>query len=201
MTYSCAIFSDLDGDLKKGSEGRGQWSGGQGLRRLGSVEPAQDSPPLPSDNIDELYEAQIRKLKHIITKARILPNHRILEIGSGWGSLAILIASTIPGTTIDTLTLSIQQKQLAEERIQAAGLSDRITVHLMDYRSMPEEWEGVFDRVVSVEMIEAVGRDFLEGYWKIVDWAMKKKDGAGVVQVITIPEPRELDCLFIFMES
>ena len=54
---------------------------------------------------------------------------------------------------------------------------------------MPKEWEGAFDRMISIEMIEAVGAEFLGLYWGVVDWALKKKGGVGVVQVITIPEP------------
>ena len=145
---------------------------------------------------DELYEAQMRKIHHIIRKADIRPGHRVLEIGSGWGALAIE-AVRLTGCTVDTLTLSIAQKVLAEERIAAAGAEyvDKIRVHLMDYRAMPKEWEGTFDRFVSVEMIEAVGREFLEGYWGVVDWALKKEDSMGVVQVITIPEASE--CLLV----
>lgn len=149
---------------------------------------------------DALHAAQLRKLDHIISKARILPGHRVLEIGSGWGSLAIRIAQTVPGVAhIDTLTLSVQQQTLARARIAAAaagglgGLGDRIEVHLMDYRAMPREWAGLFDRVVSVEMMEAVGEEFLETYWKVLDWAMKKEDAVGVVQVITLPEASEWD--------
>ena len=129
----------------------------------------------------------MRKLRHIIRKADIRPGHKVriqapqtfvrepnltrsiapvllqvLEIGSGWGSMSLLITSTIPGTTVDTLTLSTQQAELARKRAAAAGLSDRIRVHLMDYRNMPPEWEGAFDRVVSVEMVEAVGREYME---------------------------------------
>ncbi|KDQ27768.1 hypothetical protein PLEOSDRAFT_1040411 [Pleurotus ostreatus PC15] len=137
---------------------------------------------------DELYEAQIRKLRHIFEKARILPGHRVLEIGSGWGSMAMFIAQNSPDTTVDTITLSIQQQELAIQRIKEAGLEDRIRVHLMDYRNMPAEWEGAFDRVISIEMIEAVGFEFLEKYWSVVDWALKRKGGVGVVQAITIPE-------------
>ncbi|KAG6878299.1 hypothetical protein C0993_009305 [Termitomyces sp. T159_Od127] len=202
MTYSCAIFKDLDGDLKNGFP-ISSWSGGHGLKRLipksvqstpGKLngmnkcvnEASHTCPP----NQEELYQAQIRKLKHIIQKAQIYSGHRVLEIGSGWGSLAILIAQTVPNTYIDTITLSVQQQTLARERVAHAGLSDRIEVHLMDYRDMPPEWEGAFDRVVSVEMIEAVGAEFLERYWEVVDWAMKTESGVGVIQVITIPEAR-----------
>lgn len=140
---------------------------------------------------DDLYDAQMRKIHHIIRKADIRPGHRVLEIGSGWGALAIE-AVRLTGCEVDTLTLSVAQKVLAEERIAAAGpeFAQKIRVHLMDYRAMPEEWQGTFDRFVSVEMIEAVGREFLEGYWTIVDWALKKENAMGVVQVITIPEAR-----------
>lgn len=199
MTYSCGIFEELDADIRHGTDGRGKWSGGHGLTRFGprtltgQVEP---TPTAPATAGDELYDAQIRKLNHIIKKARILPGHRVLEIGTGWGSLAILIVSTIPNTRIDTITLSTQQRNLAIERIEALGLQDRITVHLMDYRNMPWEWGGAFDRVVSIEMMEAVGANFLEKYWSILDWAMKKIGGAGVVQVITIPEPSKLSRTF-----
>jgi cyclopropane-fatty-acyl-phospholipid synthase len=117
------------------------------------------------------------------------------QFSQGWGSLAILIAQTVEGTTVDTLTLSVQQQALAQARIAAAGLTERITVHLLDYRAMPAKWEGAFDRVVSVEMIEAVGAEFLVGYWKVVDWAMKPEGGVGCVQVITIPEASTWPCM------
>ncbi|KAG6887994.1 hypothetical protein C0992_009974 [Termitomyces sp. T32_za158] len=203
MTYSCAIFKDLDGDIKAGHS-ISLWSGGQGLKRLVPKSTPKSTPEKLNgfNNCDheaslscppiqeELHQAQVRKLEHIIQKAQICPGHRVLEIGSGWGSLAILIAQTIPNTRIDTITLSVQQQALARERVAHAGLSDRIEVHLMDYRNLPPEWEGAFDRVVSVEMIEAVGAEFLERYWQVVDWAMKVKSGVGVIQVITIPEAR-----------
>lgn len=187
MTYSCGIFPDLNADLdiltRKHLSGL---SGGHHLLRVGeSQEPPHNAIP----EID-LQHAQERKLAHILRKANVRPGNRVLEIGSGWGSMAMLIVQTVPGTRVDTLTLSEQQQELAQARIRAAGLEDRITVHLMDYRSMPLEWKGSFDRVVSIEMIEAVGKDFLEGYWRTVDWALKPKDAAGVVQVITIPEHR-----------
>jgi cyclopropane-fatty-acyl-phospholipid synthase len=103
--------------------------------------------PTPSSRIgkvkDELYDAQMRKIYHIIRKADIRPGHRVLEIGPGWGALAIE-AVRMTGCQVDTLTLSIAQKVLAEERITAAGPEsvDKIRVHLMDYSSMPKEWKG-----------------------------------------------------------
>ncbi|KAF5330271.1 hypothetical protein D9758_014453 [Tetrapyrgos nigripes] len=205
MTYSCAIFEDLDGDLGNETD-LAECNGSQGLKRLnhkvngtkgvngvnginGKLHPANGH--LYGEEHDPLYDAQMRKLRHILKKAKIQPGHRVLEIGSGWGSMAILIAQSVPDTTIDTLTLSVHQQTLARERIAAAGLQDRITVHLMDYRDMPSSWEGAFDRFISIEMIEAVGAEFIVTYWRQVDWALKKKGGVGVIQVITIPEARE----------
>ncbi|KAG6821822.1 hypothetical protein H0H93_007086, partial [Arthromyces matolae] len=75
---------------------------------------------------------------------RVKPGQRILEFGSGWGGLAIEAARTF-GCEVDTLTLSIEQKTLAEERIRAAGLEGRVRVHLLDYRSIPAEFEKSFD--------------------------------------------------------
>ncbi|KIM48716.1 hypothetical protein M413DRAFT_437892 [Hebeloma cylindrosporum] len=219
MTYSCAIFPELDGDLTDEKGARNPWSGSQGLKRVLPTHFLPPSPPSsePSDSqadvmetthmpldinatiqlneVDPLYVAQINKLQHIIDKLHIPSasasgSVRVLEIGSGWGALAIRMAQQFPHVEIDTLTLSSAQKELAEQRISAAGLTDRITVHLMDYRNMPAQWEGSFARFVSVEMIEAVGREFLEDYWRIADWALQKKGAVGVVQVITIPEAR-----------
>jgi len=185
MTYSSAIFADLDSDLKGGAVHH-QWNGKQeskgvqnhrtkGVDNHGSAHPdrcnsanellcAQDglrNGCACSHAVDELYEAQMTKLDHIIKKAKIQEGDHVLDIGSGWGSMAIRIAQRIPGTTVDAITLSSQQQDLAQRRIAAQGLSDRITVHLMDYRSMPPEWEGVFDRIISIEMLEHTGRNIL----------------------------------------
>ena len=62
---------------------------------------------------------------------------------------------------------------------------------MLDYRALPKEWSGSFDRVVSVEMVAAVGREYLEEYFRVIDWALKPDIGVGVVQGITIPEARE----------
>jgi len=210
MTYSCAIFPELDGDLSNESDVERRWDKREASKHTHLTTRLPPSPPsseegdtrttetlnFPSELDDPLYEAQIRKLQHIINKLHI-PNARseravrLLEIGTGWGALAIRVAQQYPHVEIDTITLSSAQKILAEQRIASAGFQDRITVHLMDYRNMPPEWEGRFSRFVSVEMIEAVGREFLEDYWKVVEWALEKKDSVGVVQVITIPEGSE----------
>lgn len=122
----------------------------------------------------------------------MIPFLLTLIVGTGWGALAITIAHTVSDCTIDTVTLSGEQRDLAVERIAKAGLSDRIRVHHMDFRQcrdMPG-WGGAFDRFVSIEMIENVGKDFIEEYWSIVDWILKGQSAIGVAQVITMPEAR-----------
>lgn len=196
MTYSCAIFPELDGDLYR--EGEEQ---DQALVAGASAEPSRAATPTWSrgsassqttaeddDDRDELEEAQMAKLRHMIRKAKIQAGHRVLEIGSGWGSFA-MEAVRMTGCTVDTLTLSEQQKVLAEERIRKAGLQDSIRVHLMDFRELPTEWYHTFDRLVSIEMLEAVGREYIEPYFKMIDDALNE-DGVAVFQVITIPESR-----------
>lgn len=130
-----------------------------------------------------------------------LPSPFYSLIGIGWGSLAIL-AVQMTGCTVDTLTLSSEQQSLAQERIRAAGLTESITVHLMDYRSIPQEWNGTFDRFVSIEMIEAVGGEFMEVYWGVVNRALKPTNAVGVVQSTTIPEASEcFVSLLVFLNS
>jgi cyclopropane-fatty-acyl-phospholipid synthase len=138
---------------------------------------------------DELEDGQLRKIRLHLDRAALQSHHRMLEIGTGWGALA-MEAVRSSGCSVDSLTLSVEQKALAEKRIAAAGMSDKITVHLMDYRDMPEEWNGRFDRIVSVEMLEAVGIEFLSTYFHHVDRTLKRDGGVCVVQVITMPEER-----------
>lgn len=146
MTYSCAIWPDALGGVRGDLEGR-------------------RSP-------DDLERAQLHKIHYLLDKARVRPGDRLLEFGSGWGSMAIEVSSYVPtasaaadgmrgkkaaklGYTVDTLTLSVQQKNLAEKCIAALGFEDKIRVHLMDYRQLPSDFEGQFDAFVSVEMVEA----------------------------------------------
>ncbi|KAF4624985.1 hypothetical protein G7Y89_g13183 [Cudoniella acicularis] len=106
-----------------------------------------------------LEQAQLRKLHRIIAEARIKSTDHVLEIGTGWGSFAIE-AVRHTGCTITSVTLSIEQKEEAELRISAAGFTDKITVLLQDYRHI-QKVEGGYDKVVSIEMIEHVGREHL----------------------------------------
>lgn len=136
---------------------------------------------------ESLQIAQYRKLDKIIRQARITKRDHVLEIGTGWGSFAIR-AVTKTGCRVTTLTLSKEQKVLAEERIRAAGLEDWITVLLCDYRNhVPAQ---PYDKVVSIEMIEAVGKEYLDTYFSKVNDFLKKNGGIAVFQVITMPETR-----------
>lgn len=134
------------------------------------------------DQDEDLQQAQYRKLDTIIRKAGIQAEQHVLEIGSGWGSFAIRAVQQT-GCRVTTITLSQEQKRLAEERIAAAGLSERIEVKLCDYRDI----EGQYDHIISIEMLEAVGHKFLPTYFQTCD-RLLKPNGSVVLQVITIPE-------------
>lgn len=203
MTYSCAIFSDLDGDLREEPLLRiSDYKMHQLLTRSPSSESefgstASSTPSssshtpstLPTPLLqDTLAAAQQRKLAHIVARARILPGHRVLEIGSGWGSMALYIVRHVPDVHIDTITLSDNQFAHVQAEVARLGFADRIRIHLLDYREMPREWESSFDRVVSLEMVEAVGLENIDAYWSEIDRVLKKDAACGVIQSSTIPE-------------
>ncbi|MFJ3203168.1 class I SAM-dependent methyltransferase [Streptomyces sp. NPDC086989] len=108
---------------------------------------------------ESLPAAQHRKIDRLLDLACVGPGKSVLEIGTGWGELALRAAAR--GARVTTVTLSAEQRHLARRRIAAAGLADRVDVQLRDYRDL----EGRYDAVVSVEMIEAVGRDFWPTYF------------------------------------
>lgn len=137
---------------------------------------------------ETLEEAQIRKLQVFIDEAHIKSSDHVLEIGTGWGSFAILAVQQTK-CRVTSLTLSQEQKALAEERIAKAGLSDRIEVLLMDYRALPVP-QRPYDKVVSIEMLEAVGQEFLGTYFACIHRLLKKDGGIAVFQCITMPEGR-----------
>ena len=107
---------------------------------------------------DSLTDAQLNKIRTLLDRLAIQPGHRLLEIGCGWGSLAIEAAKR--GASVVGLTLSKEQKAWAEEKIAAAGFADRIEIRLQDYRDTAEQ----FDAVASVEMVEAVGQRWWPAY-------------------------------------
>lgn len=141
----------------------------------------------PDSATESLESAQERKLQRFIDNAKIKATDHVLEIGTGWGSFAIA-AVRKTGCRVTSVTLSKEQKQLAEERIADAGLTDNIEVLLCDYRALPMPKEGPYDKVVSIEMLEAVGREFLETYFDCINKLLKPEGGIAVFQCITIPE-------------
>lgn len=129
-----------------------------------------------------LEQAQQAKYDRICRRLEIGPEDHVLEIGSGWGGFAIHAARRY-GCQVTTTTISRAQYQLASERVRELGLDDRVTVLLEDYR----ELEGSFDKLVSIEMFEAVGHDNYGRYFEICEQRLKP-GGAMLLQTITIAE-------------
>jgi cyclopropane-fatty-acyl-phospholipid synthase len=136
------------------------------------IYPDKDSP---------LDEAQTQKIHAMIEKADIQPDHHVLEIGCGWGAFAIETVKRT-GCRVTGITVSEQQAEWARRRIAEEGLSDRIEILLMDYRKVT----GQYDRIVSIEMLEAVGDAFLGKFFSTCD-RLLKPGGRVALQVITIP--------------
>lgn len=134
----------------------------------------------------DLEAAQYRKLNKIISLAKIKYTDHVLEIGTGWGSFAMEVVRRT-GCKVTSLTLSVEQKALAEKRIAAAGMENDIMVLLCDYRAIKTP-EKRFDKVVSIEMLEAVGKEYLETYFEAVNRLLKPEGGIAVFQCITMPE-------------
>lgn len=140
----------------------------------------------PADAVrGDLEEAQGRKIERLLDLAGVGAGTRVLEIGSGWGELAIRAARR--GATVRTITLSVEQQALARERVAAAGHADAVSVDLCDYR----EVEGSYDAVLSVEMIEAVGWQYWATYFEKID-AVLAPGGRAAIQAITMPHDRML---------
>jgi cyclopropane-fatty-acyl-phospholipid synthase len=137
---------------------------------------------------DELAAAQRRKIDRLLDMAGVKRGSRVLEIGTGWGELCIRAASR--GAYVRSVTLSVEQQQLARLRVAAAGLSDFVRIDLCDYRDVEGLPEG-YDAVVSVEMIEAVGYHSWPTYFATVE-RLLRPEGRAVIQMITMPHARML---------
>ncbi|SEL78872.1 SAM-dependent methyltransferase [Halomonas daqiaonensis] len=131
-----------------------------------------------------LEEASTHKLDLMLDKLDVQPHHRLLEIGTGWGGLAIHAAKT-RGCHVTTTTISAEQHAFTARRIEEEGLGERITLLQQDYR----ELEGKYDRLISVEMIEAVGHQYLGTYLATLD-RLLTDDGQAMLQAITIRDQR-----------
>ncbi|MDJ0342943.1 cyclopropane-fatty-acyl-phospholipid synthase family protein [Streptomyces sp. H10-C2] len=158
MTYSAALFTP-DGFSREG------------------LSPDAGNEPLAA--------AQHRKIDRLLDLAAVGPGSRLLEIGTGWGELALRAAQR--GATVVTVTLSQEQRALARLRIREAGCADRVTVLLQDYRQI----RGEYDAVVSVEMIEAVGEEFWPVYFTALE-RLLAPGGRIALQAITMPHDRLL---------
>jgi len=133
---------------------------------------------------ESLEEAQEIKLDRICRRLDLRPTDHLVEIGTGWGGLAIHAASNY-GCRVTTTTISRAQFDLAARRIRQAGLEDRITLLLEDYRAL----DGCYDKLVSVEMVEAVGHQYLDTWFAKLQ-SLLKPDGLGLIQAITIEDYR-----------
>ena len=128
-----------------------------------------------------LADAQRAKYRAIAERAGVEPGMHVLEIGTGWGGMALHLAGEL-GARVTTITISTAQHDLARERIEQAGLADRVSVELRDYRDIV----GRYDAVVSIEMLEAVGAEYYRDYFGAVSRALEP-GGRAAIQVITFP--------------
>lgn len=130
----------------------------------------------------DLQTAQLAKIDRICRKLRLGPKDHLLEIGTGWGALAIH-AAKVYGCRVTTTTISAQQHEVAARRIHEAGLTKRIRLLQRDYRDL----EGRYDKLVSVEMIEAIGHEYFEAFFAACA-RLLKPDGQALLQTITIAD-------------
>ncbi len=127
-----------------------------------------------------LEQASIEKLERVCQKLRLTPKDSLLEIGTGWGGMA-LHASREFGCSVVTTTISERQKEMAEQRIRDASLTERVTVLSQDYRDL----QGQYDKLVSIEMIESVGHEYLDSFFATCS-RLLKPDGSMLLQAIVI---------------
>jgi cyclopropane-fatty-acyl-phospholipid synthase len=157
LTYSAALFGPGDGSIELAA----------------------------AASFDDLAAAQRHKIDRLLDATGVGAGTRLLEIGTGWGELALRAAAR--GAQVRSITLSEEQRSLALARIAEAGLSDRVSVDLCDYRAVT----GTYDAVVSVEMIEAVGFEFWPQYFATLDRVLAPGGRVGL-QAITMPHDRML---------
>jgi cyclopropane-fatty-acyl-phospholipid synthase len=136
------------------------------------------------DESQSLESASIAKLDRICQSLSLRPTDHLVEIGTGWGGMALHAAKNY-GCHVTTTTISKEQHAMASQRIQEAGLQDRVTLLMTDYRDLA----GQYDKLVSVEMIEAVGDEYLPTYFSTCD-RLLKPGGKMLIQAITMPDQR-----------
>jgi cyclopropane-fatty-acyl-phospholipid synthase len=139
------------------------------------------------DKNQNLYEAQKNKLEKLSSKLNLKEGSKVLEIGSGWGAMALHLAND-KGCEVTTVTLSVEQKKLCEDRFKEYSVEDKINILLKDYRDLG----GKFDAIIAVEMFEAVGKEYFHIFFKKCQ-ELLKPNGVLVLQVITMPDQRYKD--------
>ena len=137
-----------------------------------------------NDPTESLQSSQKRKVFHLLKKAKISATDHVLEIGCGWGDLAITAVQTTR-CKVTGLTLATEQKALAEQRIKEAGLQDRIEILLCDYRNAPMP-NGGYDRIISVGMFEHVGAEYMNQYFATISRLLNTDHGLIVIDGITM---------------
>ena len=142
-----------------------------------------------SDPADTLETASARKLERICRQLDLQPTDRVIEIGTGWGGFALYAAAHY-GCHVTTTTISREQHALASGRVAAAGLDDRVTLLLRDYRDL----DGQYDKLVSIEMVEAIGAPYLDVYFEKLG-RLLKPHGLALLQAITIEDHRYAQAL------
>lgn len=133
---------------------------------------------------DSLEQAQTNKMDRLCQQLELKPTDHVVEIGTGWGAMAIYMAEQY-GCQVTTTTISEEQHAYAEQKIKERGLENRITLLKEDYRNLT----GTYDKLVSIEMIEAVGKQFLPSYIKVCE-SLLKSGGLMAIQAITIADQR-----------
>jgi len=133
---------------------------------------------------DDLDTASYRKLDAVCRKLALAPGDRVIEIGTGWGGFA-LHAARHYGAHVTTTTISREQHALASQRVTEAGLQDRVTLLLQDYRDL----QGEYDKLVSIEMVEAIGAQYLDTFFGTLG-ALLRPGGQALLQAITIEDHR-----------
>jgi cyclopropane-fatty-acyl-phospholipid synthase len=137
-----------------------------------------------ADGTTSLEEAQVEKFEQLCQKLKLKPSDHLLEIGTGWGGFAIHAAENY-GCRVTTTTISREQYAYAKNRFKVRGLSEQIEIKMCDYRKLT----GQYDKIVSIEMIEAVGHEFLSAYFTKCS-ALLKRNGMLALQMILFPDNR-----------
>ncbi|MCJ7814620.1 MAG: cyclopropane-fatty-acyl-phospholipid synthase family protein, partial [Xanthomonadales bacterium] len=131
-----------------------------------------------------LHDAQIARMRHICERLQLKPDDHVLEIGTGWGGFALFAAQNY-GCRVTTTTISQEQYDKAKQRVEEAGLEDQITLLFEDFRKL----QGQYDKLVSIEMIEAIDHALFDTYFSKCS-ELLKADGAMLIQAITIADQR-----------